>query len=94
MSDQDEFQSIIARVLNADDPVRELRSLVPASGGQWSDITENALFEINFLGVAGLGHGAAAAVENWVQNAQRSNAVDTAAKAFYLRHAWACSSTG
>jgi len=79
MSDHNEFQSIIARVLNADDPVRELRSLVFASGGHWSDITENVLFEINFLGVAGLGHGAAAAVEHWVQNAQRLNAVDTAA---------------
>jgi hypothetical protein len=33
MSDQDEFQSIIARVSNAGDPVRELRSLVVASGG-------------------------------------------------------------
>ena len=79
MSDQDEFQSIIARVSNAGDPVRELRSLVLASGGHWSDVVDNALFEINFLGVAGLGHGAAAAVEHWVQNAQRSNAVDTAA---------------
>ena len=79
MSDQDEFQSIIARVLNADDPVRELRSLVLASGGHWSDAVDSALFEINFLGVAGLGHGAAPAVEHWVQNAQRSNAVDTAA---------------
>ena len=79
MCDHNEFQSIIARALNADDPVRELRSLVLASGGHWSDITENALFEINFLGVAGLGHGAAAAVENWVHNAQHANAVDTAA---------------
>ena len=79
MSDQDEFQSIIARVSNAGDPVNELRSLVVASGGHWSDMVDNALFEINFLGVAGLGHGAAAAVEHWVQNAQRSNAVDTAA---------------
>ena len=79
MSDHNDFQSITARVLNADDPVRELRSLVLSSGGHWSDITENALFEINFLGVAGLGYGAAAAVENWVQNAQRANAVDTAA---------------
>lgn len=79
MSDQDEFQSIIARVSNAGDPVNELRSLIVASGGHWSDMVDNALFEINFLGVAGLGHGAAAAVEHWVQNAQRSNAVDTAA---------------
>jgi len=79
MSDHNEFQSIIARVLNADDPVRELRSLVLSSGGHWSDITEDTLFEINFLGVAGLGYGAADAVEHWVQNAQRANAVDTAA---------------
>lgn len=63
MSDQDEFQSIIARVSNAGDPVRELRSLVVASGGHQSDVVDNALFEINFLGVAGLGYGAAAAVE-------------------------------
>ena len=79
MSDQDEFQSIIARVSNAGDPVHELRSLIVASGGHWSDVVDNALFEINFLGVAGLGHGAAAAVEHWVQNAQRAIAVDTAA---------------
>ena len=79
MSNQDEFQSIIARVSNAGDPVNELRSLIVASGGHWSDMVDNALFEINFLGVAGLGHGAAAAVEHWVQNAQRAIAVDTAA---------------
>ena len=79
MSDHNEFQSIIARDLNAGDPVRELRSLVLASGGHWSDAVDSALFEINFLGVAGLGYGAAAAVKNWVQNAQRSNAIDTAA---------------
>ena len=79
MSDHNEFQSIIARVLNAGDPVHELRSLVVASGGHWSDVVDNALFEINFLGVAGLGYGAADAVEHWVQNAQRANAVDTAA---------------
>ena len=79
MSDQDEFQSIIARVSNAGDPVNELRSLIVASGGHWSDVVDNALFEINFLGVAGLGYGAADAVEHWVQNAQSSNAVDTAA---------------
>ena len=79
MSNQDEFQSIIARVSNAGDPVNELRSLIVASGGHWSDVVDNALFEINFLGVAGLGYGAADAVEHWVQNAQRSNAVDTAA---------------
>ena len=79
MSNQDEFQSIIARVSNAGDPVHELRSLVVASGGHWSDVVDNALFEINFLGVAGLGYGAADAVEHWVQNAQRANAVDTAA---------------
>lgn len=79
MSNQDEFQSIIARVSSAGDPVHELRSLVVASGGHWSDIVDNALFEINFLGVAGLGYGAADAVEHWVQNAQHANAVDTAA---------------
>jgi len=79
MSDQDEFKSIIARVSNAGDPLDELRSLVLASGGHWSDAVDSALFEINFLGVAGLGYGAAAAVKNWVQSAQRSNAVDTAA---------------
>ena len=79
MSDHNEFQNIIARVVNTSDPVRELRSLVLSSGGHWSDVTENALFEINFLGVAGLGYGAATAVENWVHNAQHANAVDTAA---------------
>ena len=44
MSDQDEFQSIIARVSNAGDPVNELRSLIVASGGHWSDVVDNALF--------------------------------------------------
>ena len=79
MTDHPGFQNIIKHLRSAADPVKAMRCLVIQSGGQWADHIEDTLFEINFLGIAGLGYGAADAVANWVDNAQRTNAVDTAA---------------
>ena len=79
MTEQFDIQNIIEQLLTDADPVALMRSLVIQSGGQWADHGEDTLFEINFLGVAGLGYGAAAAVANWIENAQRTNTVDTAA---------------
>ena len=79
MTNQQDFQNIIEQLRTDADPVALMRSLVIQSGGQWADHGEDTLFEINFLGVAGLGYGAAAAVANWIENAQRKNTVDTAA---------------
>ena len=79
MTNQQDFQNIIEQLRTDADTVALMRSLVIQSGGQWADHIEDTLFEINFLGVAGLGYGAAAAVANWIENAQRTNMVDTAA---------------
>ena len=79
MTNQQDFQNIIKQLRTDADPVALMRSLVIQSGGQWADHIEDTLFEINFLGIAGLGYGATAAVANWVENAQRTNTVDTAA---------------
>ena len=79
MTNQQDFQNIIEQLRMDADPVALMRSLVIQWGGQWADHIEDTLFEINFLGVAGLGYGAAAAVANWIENAQRTNTVDTAA---------------
>jgi len=79
MTNQQDFQNIIEQLRTDADTVALMRSLVIQSGGHWADHIEDTLFEINFLGVAGLGYGAAAAVANWIENAQRTNMVDTAA---------------
>ena len=79
MTNQQDFQNIIEQLRTDADPVALMRSLVIQSGGQWADHGEDTLFEINFLGIAGLSYGAAAAVANWIENAQHKNTVDTAA---------------
>ena len=79
MTNQQEFQNIIEQLRTHADPVALMRRLVIQSGGQWADHGEDTLFEINFLGIAGLGYGAAAAAAHWVDNAQHTNTVDTAA---------------
>jgi hypothetical protein len=79
MARHHEIQHIIEQLRRDADPVTAMRCLVIQSGGHWADVNDNDLFEINFLGIAGLGCGAADAVANWIENAQRTNAVDTAA---------------
>jgi len=79
MTNQQDFQNIIKQLRTDADPVALMRSLVIQSGGQWADHGDDTLFEINFLGIAGWGYGAAAAIANWIENAQRTNTVDTAA---------------
>ena len=78
MTTQPDFKTIFEQLRTDADPVALMRSLVIQSGGQWTDHGEDTLFEINFLGIAGLGYGAAFAVENWIDNAQQANALDTA----------------
>lgn len=53
------------------DPVALMRSFIVQSGGYWADHSDNTLFEIRFLGVAGVGIGADAAVQNWLANAEQ-----------------------
>jgi hypothetical protein len=79
MTNQQDFQNIIEQLRSDTDPVTAMRCLVIQSGGHWADVNDNNLFEINFLGIAGLGYGAADAVAKWIENARRTNAVDTAA---------------
>jgi hypothetical protein len=79
MARHHEIQHIIEQLHRDADPVTAMRCLVIQSGGHWADVNDNDLFEINFLGIAGFGYGAADAVAKWIENAQRINAVDTAA---------------
>jgi hypothetical protein len=64
------FQDILQQLRKTADPAALMRSFIVQSGGQWSDHSETALFEIHFLGVAGVGVGADAAVQNWLANAE------------------------
>jgi hypothetical protein len=78
MTNQQGFQNIIEQLRMDTDPVTATLPRHPV----WRPLgrlDDNNLFEINFLGIAGLGYGAADAVAKWIENAQRTNAVDTAA---------------
>ena len=80
MTEQLNFQNIIEQLRTTTDPVALMRSLVVQSGGHWADHSGNTLFEIHFLGVAGVGIGADAAVQNWLANAEQLQIdVETAA---------------
>lgn len=79
MSDHTEFKQAVEVIRKAADPVMAMRDLVLAQGGHWADANEDALFEINFLGIAGTGFGATSAVASWIKNVEQINAVDTAA---------------
>ena len=70
MAEQLNFQNITEELRTNADPVALLRRLIVQSGGRWADNNDNRLFEIHFLGVAGVGIGADAAVQNWLVNAE------------------------
>ena len=71
MTEQLNFQNIMQQLRTTADPVALMRSFIVQSGGHWADHSENTLFEIHFLGVAGLGIGADAAVQNWLANSEQ-----------------------
>ena len=71
MAEQLNFQNIIEHLRTNADPVALMRSFIVQSGGHWVDHSDGALFEIHFLGVAGMGVGADAAVQNWLAHAEQ-----------------------
>ena len=80
MTEQLNFQNIMQQLRTTADPVALMRSFIVQSGGHWADHSDNRLFEIHFLGVAGVGIGADAAVQSWLSNAdQLQFDVETAA---------------
>ena len=79
MTEQINSQNILEQLQASTDPVALMRQFVIQSGGYWTDPEDTTLFEIHFLGIAGAGYGALDAIKNWLDNAQSTNAVDTAA---------------
>jgi len=71
VTEQLNFQNIMQQLRTTVDPVALMRSYIVQSGGHWADHSDNTLFEIHFLGVAGVGIGADAAVQNWLANAEQ-----------------------
>lgn len=70
MAEQLNFQNVMEHLRANADPVALMRSFIVQSGGHWADRDDSTLFEIHFLGVAGVGIGPDAAVQNWLANAE------------------------
>ena len=66
-----EIAAVLAQIEQSTDPVATIRQLVLAHGGHWCD-PENTkgLFEIQLMGLAGIGPSGAAAVDDWVLQAK------------------------
>jgi len=79
MTEKSNFQNILEQLRASTDPVALMRQFVVQSGGYWTDPEDTTLFEIHFLGIAGTGFGASDEIKNWLDNAKRTNAIDTAA---------------
>ncbi len=62
-----EIATVLAQVQNAPDPVAAVKRLVLAHGGHWCD-PENAqgLFEVQLMGLTGIGPSVVAAVDDWL----------------------------
>ena len=86
MIDVDKTRSVLDQIAHAKDPLGLVRELVLASGGTWIDaatVNMAFLFEVNLHGVRGFGLGAAAAIDNWIANAEAVVASDE--KAIFTR---------
>ena len=73
--------SALTKLQQAADPVATMRQMVLAHGGHWCD-PENAtgLFEIQLMGLAGIGPSVAAAVDDWLVQAKDAVFEDAAAR--------------
>ena len=63
--------SVLTQLQEAADPVAFMRQLVLTHGGHWCD-PENTkgLFEIQLMGLAGIGPSVGAAVDDWMMQAK------------------------
>ena len=67
-----DLQTAVEAILKSKDPVTTVGDLIVAEGGFWnqSKATDaGQLFTIQLFGVQGIGLGAAAAIDNWLQRA-------------------------
>lgn len=66
-----EIEAILTQVEQSADPTETIRQQVLAHGGHWC-APENAagLFEIQLMGLAGIGPSVAAAVDDWLMQAK------------------------
>ncbi len=72
MTQQVILQNAVQALQQTTDPASRERELIQRNGGHWNDElaqADYALFEIHLFGVAGVGLGAEAAVQNWLDNA-------------------------
>jgi len=69
MFDQSKVRALVEPILNASDPARALQEHVVSAGGNWADPDSTDLFEISFVGIAGIGFGREEAAEHWIANA-------------------------
>ena len=67
-----DLQTAVEAILKSKDPVTTVGDLIVAEGGFWnkSEATDKGqLFTIQLYGVQGIGLGAAAAIDSWLQRA-------------------------
>ena len=67
-----DLQTTVEAILKSKDPVTTVGDLIVAEGGFWnqSEATDKGqLFTIQLFGVQGIGLGAAAAIDSWLQRA-------------------------
>ena len=67
-----DLQTAVEAILKSKDPVTTVGDLIVAEGGFWnqSKATDaGQIFTIQLFGVQGIGLGAAAAIDNWLQRA-------------------------
>ena len=76
-----EIAAVLAQIEQSTDPVATIRQLVLAHGVHWCD-PENTkgLFEIQLMGLAGIGPSVAAAVDDWLMQAKDAVFEDAAAR--------------
>ena len=73
-----DLQTAVEAILKSKDPVTTVGDLIDAEGGFWnqSEATDNGqLFTIQLFEVQGIGLGAAAALDSWLQRA--TNAIQS-----------------
>jgi len=63
--------SALTKLQEASDPVGTMRELVLARDGHWCDSENvNGLFEVQLMGLAGIGPSVAAAIDDWLIQAK------------------------
>lgn len=71
MAQIDEIAQILHQLASANDRVAAARNIVLEHGGHWhDDLPPSGLFEIQLLGLMGLGPSAETAIEDWIAQAE------------------------